>query len=240
MCLTDRHDQHGRRRGQHGAEREDAGIDAVDGNGESLRHLAVILRGAHDEADPGSGEHKPGRNQQQRRGGNDKELVAGIAEPGQKDAIAEGRRHRARLRSVEAQRKLLDDVEQTDSGNDGGFGVIIQPAQHQPLRKTGDRPDHERRRDERCDEANGRVSVECRRNRPGKHRPQHEELAMGDVDYAHDAEDERQAECGKRQHRRGNQAFERCEKEMRAESHSAAALFLRCGFHKLVHKGCLV
>ncbi len=66
MRLADRHDQHRGDRRQHGAEREDAGIDAVDRNAEGLRRLAVILRGAHDEADPGARQHEPCREQQKR------------------------------------------------------------------------------------------------------------------------------------------------------------------------------
>ena len=64
--LADRHDQHGGDRRQHRAEREDAGIDAADRNAEGLRGLAVILGGAHDEADPGAGQHEPGGGEQQR------------------------------------------------------------------------------------------------------------------------------------------------------------------------------
>ena len=66
MRLADRHDQHGGDRRQHGAEREDAGIDAVDRDAEGLRGLAVILGGAHDEADPRARQHQPGGDEQQR------------------------------------------------------------------------------------------------------------------------------------------------------------------------------
>ena len=43
--------------------------------------------------------------------------------------------------------------------------------------------------------------------------PEHEELAVRDVDDAHDAEHQRQAERGQRQHRRHDQAFEGGEEE---------------------------
>ena len=67
MRLLDRHDQHRGDRRQHGAEREDAGIDAVDRDAEGLRRLAVILGGAHDEADAGAGQHEPDGEQHQHR-----------------------------------------------------------------------------------------------------------------------------------------------------------------------------
>ena len=83
MRLLDRHDQHRGDRREHGAEREDGGIDAVDRDAEGLRGLAVVLRGAHDEAEPGARQHEPGGDEQRERGGDDDELVAGIAEPGE-------------------------------------------------------------------------------------------------------------------------------------------------------------
>ncbi len=52
---------------------------------------------------------------------------------------------------------------------------------------------------------------------PGEDRPEHEELAMGDVDDAHDAEDEAEADGGQREDRRHHQALERGEQEKGAE-----------------------
>lgn len=68
------------------------------------------------------------------------------------------------------------------------------------------------------------MRAERLRDRPGKHRAEHEELAMRDVDDAHDTEHQRQAERRQRQHRRGDQAFEGGEKQVRAEGHSGAVL----------------
>ena len=56
-------------------------------------------------------------------------------------------------------------------------------------------------------------------NAPGEHRAQHEELAMRDVDDAHDAEDQRQAERRERQHDGGDHAFQERQEEVRAEAH---------------------
>ena len=44
---------------------------------------------------------------------------------------------------------------------------------------------------------------------------------MGDIDHAHDAENEREAEGGERQDEGGDSAFEQGEEEMRAEAHGA-------------------
>jgi hypothetical protein len=74
-----------------------------------------------------------------------RQFVAGVAEPRQKDAVAERRLDRPRLRAVEGQRQLLDDVEQADGGDDGRFRIVVEPAQHQPFGDPGDRADDQRR-----------------------------------------------------------------------------------------------
>ena len=81
--LADRHDEDGGERGEAGAEAEDDGIDPVDVDAEGGRGLAVPLGRAHDEADAGAGEQRPDRGEDHDRGeGDDRELVAGVAEPG--------------------------------------------------------------------------------------------------------------------------------------------------------------
>jgi len=46
---------------------------------------------------------------------------------------------------------------------------------------------------------------------PGQHRAQHVELAMRDIDHAHDAEHQRQPKRHQRQHGAGDEALERGE-----------------------------
>jgi hypothetical protein len=82
MRLLDRHDQHRGDRRQHGAEREHGGIDLVDRNAEILCRLAVELGRAHDQADAGARQHQPGGHDQPDRGGDHRQLVTGIPEPG--------------------------------------------------------------------------------------------------------------------------------------------------------------
>ncbi len=84
------------------------------------------------------------------------ELVAGIAEPGKGDAEVERRRHRLGVGAEDAQRDLLDDVEQADGGDDGAFRLVVEPPQHQPFRQQRDRADDQRGDDQRGDESHRR------------------------------------------------------------------------------------
>jgi hypothetical protein len=59
------------------------------------------------------------------------------------------------------------------------------------------------------------------RARPGEHRAEHEELAVGDVDDAHHAEDQRKPERGQREDERADRALEEREEKMRPEAQSA-------------------
>ena len=87
--LADRHDQHGGDRRQRGAEREDAGIDPVDCR--CRRRCAIsrshwVARMTRPIRVRVSSSQIAARSSD--RGGDDRELVAGIAEPGQLDAAA--------------------------------------------------------------------------------------------------------------------------------------------------------
>jgi hypothetical protein len=221
MRLADRHDQHGGQRRQHRAEREDARIDLLHRDAEGLRGLRVILRGAHDEADAGARQHQPRRQKQHDGRGDDEQLVAGIAEPGQLDADGKRRGHGARIRAVEGQRRLLEDVEDADGGDDGRLRVVAKPLQHQPVRGECQRADRQGCRDQGRGETERRLAGKARRHAPGDHRAQHEELAMRDVHHPHDAENQRKAERRQRQRRGGDQPLQQGKREMRPETHSA-------------------
>ena len=149
--------------GEPGSEREHDGVDAVDGDPERLGHLPVELRGPHDEAEFGAREDEPRRRDQRQRGGDDDELVARISEPREQHAEIDRRGDRPRIRTVERQGQLLDDVEQADGGDDGGFGLIVETAEHQPLGDDRDRADQQRRGDERGQKADRRMDPERHR-----------------------------------------------------------------------------
>jgi hypothetical protein len=117
---------------------------------------------------------------------------------------------------------LLDDVEHADRGHDRGLGIVIEPAQHRSLAKQRDQPDDKRRQHQRQQETRRRTAGHQGREEPGEHGAQHEEFAVGDVDHTHDAEHQRQAERGQRQHGCGDQAFQRGQKKMRAKGHCEA------------------
>ena len=103
----------------------------------------------------------------------------------------EGRRDRAGIGAEEAQRRLLEDVEQADGGDDGRLGLVVRAASAPACRRrrrwrrrpAGRRP--ARRRSRAPDGPGSQCGDE-----PGEHRAEHEELAMRDIDHPHDAEDE--------------------------------------------------
>ncbi len=121
--------------------------------------------------------------------------------------------NRARIRTKAHQRHLLDDIEQTDGGNDGSFRVIIEAFQHQLISRHGqhggqhrcdqDRGHEPRSRESKCGVGPHRIS-----NPPGQHSTDHEKFAMRDIDHAHDPENQRQAERHQCKHRRGDEAFQ--------------------------------
>ena len=96
----------------------------------------------------------------------------------------------------------------------------MQPPQHQPLGDQRNGADDQRRDHQRGEEAERRMAADGGGDRPGEHGAQHEELAMGDIDHAHDAEHQRQAKRRQRQHGGGDEAFEGGEEEVGSEGHS--------------------
>ena len=103
------------------------------------------------------------------------------------------------------------------------FWIVVELAQHKPLCHERDRADDQWADHQRSQEADRRMAGDQRRNPPGKHRAQHEELTMRDVDHAHHAEHQRQAESRQSQHGGGDQALKGGEQEMGSEGHSGSA-----------------
>ncbi len=218
MGLSDGDDEHRRSGRQHGSEGEHGSIDAIDGDAEGLGHFLVILGCAHDQAEPAAGERGPGGEQQRDRGGDDDQLVARIAEPRELYAPVDRRLDGTRVRSVEAQGQLLEDVEEADGGKNRRFRLVVQPLENQPLREQSQCADNQRAQEDGDEEADGRDSGGEAGEPPCEHRAQHEELAMGNVDDTHDTEDQRQAQGCQRQDRGHDGAFEEGKKEIRAEA----------------------
>ena len=121
--------------------------------------------------------------------------------------------------AIEHQGRLLHDVKDADGGDDGRFGVVIDALQNQPVGGCGDGARDNGRNDKGGEEAHGRMAAKCRGDEPGQHCPQHEELAVGHVDHAHHAEDQRQAKRRQRQDGGPDCAFQYGEHEMGAEIH---------------------
>ena len=160
MRLADRHDQHRRDRRQRRPEAEDPGIDPVDVDAEGGRGLAVPLRRAHHQPDPGARQQQPDPAEDHHRRGDHRELVAGIAEPRAAAAASRTARHRPRVGPVEAERRLLQDVAEADGRDDRRLGLIVEPPQHQPVGGHRHRRHHQRRQTSGRDEG--------QRRRPGQ------------------------------------------------------------------------
>ena len=68
-------------------------------------------------------------------GGNDDrgQAALGELEPGNGDAVVEGRRDGARFGAEGHQGHLLNEIEQADRRNDRPLGIVLEPAQDQPI-----------------------------------------------------------------------------------------------------------
>ena len=73
---------------------------------------------------------------------------------------------------------------------------MIQPGQHQPVGNDRNRADRERGDNQGRRESNRRMTTESGGSPPGGARAKHEGLAMCDIDDAHDAEDNTEANGG--------------------------------------------
>ena len=203
MRLLDRHNQNAGQRRQPRPEAEHSGIDTVDRDRKRLGHLAVQLRGPHHQADPRARHQQPDRPQQQHRRTDHGKLVAGGAkapwpverqtalgpfDKRDRQPVIERRLDRAGIGPIGHQRDLLDDIEKADGGDDGALGIIADAFQHQPV---GQGRQQGRRRwcqQQRCQEIDRWMRIDGIRDDPGKHRADHEKLAMRDIHHAHHAE----------------------------------------------------
>ena len=92
--------------------------------------------------------------------------------------------------------------------------------QHQPVGGDGDGADDQRRQQQRQEKAErGMRAKQFRRAPPGDDGAQHDEFAMRDIDHAHDAEDQRQTESGKRQDGGADGPFQQGEQQSGAGDH---------------------
>ena len=113
----------------------------------------------------------------------------------------------------------MNDVKQPDGGDDGAFGVVVDPPQDQPVGQDGDTADDGRPDDQGQGEGTeGRVDQG--RAPPGDDGAEHEELAVRDIDDPHDAEDQGQAKRRQGEDEPGHRPFEHGEEEMRPKTHS--------------------
>ena len=136
---------------------------------------------------------------------DDRELVPGVADPGDLEGLRAGDevRHRVVVDAVDRQRDVLDDERHPDSGDQGG------EARRRPQPPVGDELDrrvHEREHDHHRDEgeqhpaddpghARVRIEAEHRHDHRARHEPgEREDIAVREVDQLQDPVDERVAE----------------------------------------------
>ena len=98
-------------------------------------------------------------------------------------------------------------------------GVVVHPAEHEPVGRDREARHHHRRANQREQEPPERGASGERGAEPREHRAQHVELPVRDVDDAHHPEHQRQPQRRDRQHTGGHGAFEQRQQQVRAEAH---------------------
>ena len=136
-----------------------------------------------------AGNHRDGDAEGQQRQNTDSERTEADARGFQRTGV-----HFLRIGRIGFEQRVLDNHRQTESDQKRWQDVIaqrvIQHAALQNVAKTGHRRNHQDKRDQRMDTQHHRG----RQPEIGRH---HDQVAMGDVDQPHHAED--QAEPGREQ-----------------------------------------
>jgi hypothetical protein len=237
MRLLDGNDKDCTYGGKARTKAENDGIDGFDGDAESLRHVAVLLRGAHDQASACAGDREPERDEDYGGGGNNEEFVGcrGQApwivhrkavfapfEPRKCDAAVERWFNGASIGAEGHQGGLLENIKRADGGDDRAFGIIVDAAQDQAINTCG-----EGSNDEGCDHERGNktergVAADGGCDEPSKDRTEHVKFAVGHVYNAHNAKHDGQPHRGEGEHGSGDAAFEDSQQEVGAKIHEFA------------------
>ncbi len=189
---VDRCEQRARNAGERGAEREGQQIRALDIDAHQPRGLAILDHGADRLAGHGAREEQ---HQAERDAGHrDEHDHARDACP-----QAEQLDHAARIGAGEAvafaardrQHGVLEQDEQAEGGEDLHHRLVLQRLQHEPLHHEPD--DEHQRRDQKHRVV--RADSELREAEEGRIHGDHHELALGEIDDAHDAEDQVQPDA---------------------------------------------
>jgi hypothetical protein len=181
---------------------------------ERADHLAVLGGRAHEAAEAGLGEREVERDQHQRADEDEKEVVARQPAAEHVDRAAQAGRARAQqvLRPPQPQHRVADHQHEREGGEQlKQFRRAVDAPQQHDLDCGADEPDQDRRRDNAAPEPE--PARDARRDGRRDVGAQHVKRAMGDVDDAGDAEDERQSGGDQKQTGGGRQPVESLEQQ---------------------------
>src|SRR5712691_4141773 len=186
-------EQDARGHGEHGADAEDGGADETGVDALQLGGVAVLRAGANGAAEVGAGEHEVERRDDQHgeRKGDEQREREGDGEDAHRPRRVRGV-DGLRVRAEDEQKDIAEDEADADRHqNRRVLGGVLDGREQEPLdgrteKQAGGRDAKERD-----------VRVEARRAEEdeGEVHPYSHALAVGEVDDAHDAEDEAQADA---------------------------------------------
>jgi hypothetical protein len=201
-------------RGEERAAREHGGEQQRLVDAERADHLAVLRRGADQPAKAGLGEQEMQAEEHDRPGRDQEDVIAREPPVEELDRAAQPRRARPEqvLVAPDEQRGVVDHQQDREGRQQlEQLGRLVDAAQQQDLDQRADRGDRERRDEETAPKAE--PAADLGRDAVGDVDAQHVERAVGDVDDAGDAEDQRQSGTDEEQSGRGREPVERLEQE---------------------------
>ncbi|MPL89757.1 hypothetical protein SDC9_35799 [bioreactor metagenome] len=177
-----------RQPGDRRADAEGGHVDPAGADAERLGHVGVLHRGAGDQPGLGEFQHAPDRHQHQHGKADqhevvDRHLIGADLHPAERrrdplHGIAEDHRDAAHHQH-----------RQPPGGQQAVEDAPVEPLDHQPLDDDAEHPHHDGSEDQ---DGHPLVDAGIGRDDDGI-AAQHQELAMGEVDDAHHAEDDRKA-----------------------------------------------
>src|SRR5262249_21909693 len=209
-----RHLQRAAEPGEEGAEREDHGEQHGLVDAERAHHLAVLRGGADQPSEAGLRQHEIEQQQHDRADDDQEQVVARKVAPEDFDRAAQAGRARPEqvLGAPDPLRGVVDDEHQREGGEQlEQLRRLVDAAQQQHLDQRAEGGHDEAGGDDAAPEAERAADLEGEGG--GEIEPQHVEGAVGDVDDAGDAEDQRQAGADEEQARRRGEAVERLKQE---------------------------
>ena len=200
--------------GQEGAEHEHDREQHRLVDAERAHHFAILGGGADQPSEAGLRQHQVEQQQYDRAHGDQEQVVAREIAPEDFDRAAQTRRPRPEqvLRSPDVLSHIVDDQDEREGGEQlEQLRRLIDAAQQQDLDQAAERRHHHARGDDAAPEAEHAAHLEG--DGRGEIEPQHVERAVGDIDDARDAEDQREAGAHEEQAGRRGEAVERLEQE---------------------------